>query len=203
MKLKQTKSRAAKEQQHHACNEQDRRTGQGGYRENKNHVAQVIAEEELEKCYLAQESGESSLLFACILFHTKPCPLADKPAAWPTSVLVFSPCPLLAPGLLHLTCFKAYEIALERLRISHAPLSFFDIPWPPQNNCLFLLPSDCETERKRKLKLALLFWHTDKFYSICGPRVMEQHRPAVDSKVRRIAQAVVEARKAMIQAHCI
>lgn len=95
--------------------------------------------------------------------------------------------------------YDKYESMINQLRNSTSStlkLSFFDIPWPPPNNPLFFLEGDSAGVRKKKANKALLFWHTDKFNAICRSRLLPEHKIAIDAKVRRIAQEVIEAKAA-------
>ncbi|CAI5470176.1 unnamed protein product [Closterium sp. Yama58-4] len=102
--------------------------------------------------------------------------------------------------------YEKYSSRLKQLRkqaaragvaSSHTPgttpLHFWDIPWPPAGNCLFLSPGDSPGLKKRKMKEALLFWHMDKFLVCCGRRLLAGHREAVLTKVAGLSREVVEA----------
>ncbi|GJP51417.1 hypothetical protein CLOM_g10582 [Closterium sp. NIES-68] len=94
--------------------------------------------------------------------------------------------------------YEQYENRLRQIKNSagsaNVPLHFWDIPWPPEGNCLFLSPTDDPGLKKRKFKDALLFWHADKFVAFCGSRLVEDHKQVILKKVARLSQEVVEAR---------
>ncbi|CAI5505945.1 unnamed protein product [Closterium sp. Naga37s-1] len=94
--------------------------------------------------------------------------------------------------------YEQYENRLRQIKNSagsaNVPLHFWDIPWPPEGNCLFLSPTDEPGLKKRKFKDALLFWHADKFVAFCGSRLVEDHKEVILKKVARLSQEVVEAR---------
>ncbi|CAI5968871.1 unnamed protein product [Closterium sp. NIES-64] len=94
--------------------------------------------------------------------------------------------------------YEQYENRLRQIKNSagsaNVPLHFWDIPWPPEGNCLFLSPTDDPGLKKRKFKDALLFWHADKFVAFCGSRLVEDHKEVILKKVARLSQEVVEAR---------
>ncbi|CAI5953482.1 unnamed protein product [Closterium sp. NIES-64] len=73
------------------------------------------------------------------------------------------------------------------------PLHFWDIPWPPAGNCLFLSPGDPPGLKRRKAMDALLFWHPDKFLNYYGGRLVAGHREAVLKKVAGLSREVVVA----------
>ncbi|CAI7813978.1 unnamed protein product [Closterium sp. NIES-53] len=75
------------------------------------------------------------------------------------------------------------------------PLRFWDIPWPPTGNCLFLSPGDSLELQKRKAMDALLFWHADRFVECCGRWLVAGHREAVLRKAAGVSREVVEAKQ--------
>ena len=81
---------------------------------------------------------------------------------------------------------------------SSVPLAYWDIPWPPAGNCLFLDPSDDAAMKKRKLKDALLFWHADKFLAFCGSRLVEDQKEIILKRVNEIAQEVIQSRSQIL-----
>lgn len=108
--------------------------------------------------------------------------------------------PLACAGTDRLWNYDKYESMINQLRnsiSSTVKLSFFDIPWPPPKNPLFFLEDDSAAVRKKKANKALLFWHTDKFNAICSARLLPHHKPAIEAKVRRVAQEVIEAKAAL------
>ncbi|KAG6555688.1 hypothetical protein Mapa_002925 [Marchantia paleacea] len=79
-------------------------------------------------------------------------------------------------------------------------LGYADIPWPPAGNPLFIESGDTFDVQKRKLRIALLRWHPDKFMAICGDRLGSVDRESIETQAKHLAQQVIQWKSRLEQA---
>jgi len=87
---------------------------------------------------------------------------------------------------------RQYDQPAQELDLFHPEALLLRHTWPPPKNPLFFTEDDSVAARKKKARQGPAFWHTDSSDAICRSRLLPEHKLAIDSKVRRVAQEVIE-----------
>lgn len=108
------------------------------------------------------------------------------------------PPPQKAQALPQFTSFAAFDAAwgaFEQRLSSGVQLSFTDIPWPDSLSSVSgVAHSDNVTDRKKKLRGALMRWHPDKWSHILE-RIKDTEKASVLQHVKEVTQRILEEKK--------
>lgn len=88
---------------------------------------------------------------------------------------------------------KAHELAWLAFEASPPPkITMSNVPWPPDNDPCPALVGQAESERKKRFRVLLLRWHSDKFEGNYGRTLDERDRDKVLARVKEITQKLIE-----------
>lgn len=95
--------------------------------------------------------------------------------------------------VLQITTFAGLEAYIKEMQGSKDPITEGQIPWPPENNPLYLTPVErCMKDVcKARVRKAISWFHTDKFSNWCIKRLPEREQQAAFAKATELTKRLV------------